>query len=106
MAPLMAGVFARRGTNALVFRGEDGLDELAPTAPSRIWEVNGASGEVTEQVMDALAELGLPACTLEDLRGADAQFNANVARAVLAGRTGPVPHAVVSTAAAAMTAGR
>ncbi|HSV40987.1 MAG TPA: anthranilate phosphoribosyltransferase, partial [Nocardioidaceae bacterium] len=28
MAPLMAGVFARRGVDAWVFRGDDGLDEL------------------------------------------------------------------------------
>lgn len=104
MAPLMAGVFARRGTNALVFRGEDGLDELAPTAPSRIWQVDGASGEITEQVVDAVADLGLPACTLDDLRGDDAEFNANVARELLAGKTGPVRDVVVLNAAAAITA--
>ena len=27
MAPLMAGVFAERGKDAAVFRGDDGLDE-------------------------------------------------------------------------------
>ena len=104
MAPLMAGVFARRGTNALVFRGEDGLDELAPTAPSRIWEVTGASGEVKEHRIDAVADLGMAPCTLEDLRGDDAEFNANVARELLAGKTGPVRDVVVLNAAAAITA--
>src|SRR5690625_2469152 len=104
MAPLMAGVFARRGTNALVFRGEDGLDELAPTAPSRIWEVTGASGEVKEHRINAVADLRMAPCTLEDLRGDDAEFNANVARELFAGKTGPVRDVVVLNAAAAITA--
>ena len=34
MAPVMAGVLARRGTSALVFRGDDGLDELSTAASS------------------------------------------------------------------------
>lgn len=104
MAPLMAGVFARRGTSALVFRGEDGLDELAPTAPSRIWRVDGATGEVLERLIDPVADLGLAPCTLEDLRGDDAEFNANVARELLAGKPGPVRDVVVLNAAAALVA--
>ena len=35
LAPLVAGVLAARGTSALVFRGEDGLDELTTTGPAR-----------------------------------------------------------------------
>ena len=34
MAPVMAGVFARRGVDAWVFRGDDGLDELTTTTTS------------------------------------------------------------------------
>ncbi|MDQ2624997.1 MAG: anthranilate phosphoribosyltransferase, partial [Actinomycetota bacterium] len=67
MAPLVAGVFAERGTDALVFRGEDGLDELSPTAPSRVWEVR--DGQVHESVVDAVADLGLAPRRLEELRG-------------------------------------
>lgn len=104
MAPLMAGVFARRGTNALVFRGEDGLDELAPTAASRIWEVRGETGEILEHTINAVSDLGIPACTLDDLRGDDAAYNANVARELLAGKSGPVRDVVVLNAAAAITA--
>ena len=44
MAPLMAGVFARRGVDAWVFRGDDGLDELTTTTTSQVWAVDG--GEV------------------------------------------------------------
>ena len=39
MAPLMAGVFARRGVDAWVFRGDDGLDELTTTTTSQVWAV-------------------------------------------------------------------
>jgi anthranilate phosphoribosyltransferase len=102
MAPLVAGVFAQRGTDALVFRGEDGLDELAPTAPSRVWEVRG--GQVTEQVVDSVADLGLAPAQVADLRGADAAHNAEVARRVLAGDRGPVRDAVLLNAAAALVA--
>ena len=37
MAPLMAGVFARRDVDAWVFRGDDGLDELTTTTTSCVW---------------------------------------------------------------------
>ncbi|NMR19353.1 anthranilate phosphoribosyltransferase [Cellulomonas fimi] len=102
MAPLVAGVFAARGTNALVFRGDDGLDELAPTAPSHVWEVR--DGIVTESVLDSVAGLGLAPATIDDLRGADAEHNAGVARRVLAGELGHVRDAVVLNAAAALVA--
>ncbi|WP_328295649.1 anthranilate phosphoribosyltransferase [Kineococcus sp. NBC_00420] len=102
IAPLVAGVLAGRRTSALVFRGEDGLDELTSTGPARIWVVSG--GQVTETVLDAVAELGLAPSTLADLRGADAAYNAGVARSLLAGARGPVRDAVVLNAAAAMVA--
>ncbi|MHA7174254.1 anthranilate phosphoribosyltransferase [Arthrobacter monumenti] len=101
MAPLMAGVFAARGNRALVFRGDDGLDEMTTTGRSRVWEVRG--GTVTEQVFDPAA-VGINRATVEDLRGADAAYNAEVVRRVLAGETGPVHDAVVLNAAAGLVA--
>lgn len=101
LAPMMAGVFAERGDRALVFRGEDGLDELTVTGTSDIWEVR--DGEIQEHVLDPL-ELGMPRATVEDLRGQDAEYNAQVARRVLAGETGPVRNAVLLNAAAALVA--
>ena len=99
MAPLMAGVFAKRGVDAWVFRGDDGLDELTTTTTSRIWAVTG--GEVTEHTLDPVA-LGLARATAEDLRGQDAAYNAEVVRRVLAGDQGPVRDAVVLNAGAAL----
>ena len=101
MAPVMAAVFAQRGASAVVMRGEDGLDEFTTTAPTRLWVVT--DGSVTETVLDS-ADLGIPRAERSDLRGADAAFNAKVARAVLAGERGPVRDAVVLNAAAGIAA--
>lgn len=102
MAPLMAGVLAARGTSALVFRSQDGLDELATTAPADVWEV--AAGEVTHHVLDAREAFDMAPASLEDLRGADAAHNAGVVRTMLAGERGPVRDAVLLNAAAALVA--
>lgn len=102
MAPLMAGVFAARGKSALVFRGDEGLDELAATAGSTVWEV--ADGTVTEHRLDPAADLGLTRIKVEDLRGQDAAYNAAVARAVFAGEDGPVRETVLLNAASGLVA--
>ena len=99
MAPIMAGVLARRGVDAWVFRGDDGLDELTTTTTSRAWLVH--DGIVTPSSIDPAA-LGLPTARPEDLRGGDVAHNADVVRRVLGGETGPVRDAVLLNAAAAL----
>jgi anthranilate phosphoribosyltransferase len=99
MAPIMAGVLARRGVDAWVFRGDDGLDELTTTTTSQAWLVH--DGIVTPATVDP-ATLGLVASRPEDLRGGDVTHNADVVRRVLAGETGPVRDAVLLNAAAAL----
>jgi anthranilate phosphoribosyltransferase len=99
MAPLMAEVFARRGDTALVFRGDDGLDELTTTTTSSAWVAAG--GGVRETQVDPRA-LGLTAATPDDLRGGDRAHNAQVVREVLAGRGAAVRDAVLLNAAAAI----
>jgi anthranilate phosphoribosyltransferase len=102
LAPVMAGVLAGRGVDALVFRGDDGLDELTTTGTSTVWVVS--DGAVTQASFDP-ASLGLAVATLEDLRGADAAHNAGVARDLLGGAgSGPVRDAVLLNAAAAIAA--
>jgi anthranilate phosphoribosyltransferase len=97
--PLFVGVYQTRGATALVFRGDDGLDELTTTGHSHIWEVS--RGAVTEHDLDP-AELGIPRAELADLVGADPEHNAGVARAVLAGEPGPVRDIVLLNAAAGL----
>ena len=101
MAAVAADVLAARGTSALVFRGDDGLDELTVTATSTVWEVVG--GTVAQTVLDPL-ELGIARADLSDLRGGDRARNAAVARAMLGGETGPVRAAVLLNSAAALVA--
>jgi len=99
MAPLMAGVLARRGVDAWVFRGDDGLDELTTTTTSQAWLVH--DGIVTPTTVDPAA-LGIPPARPEDLRGGDVTHNADVVRRTLAGEPGRVRDAVLLNAAAAL----
>ncbi len=98
-APVMAGVFAARGTDAWVFRGDDGLDELTTTTTSTVWIVQ--DGKVSREAVDA-TDLGIRPATAEDLRGGDVAFNADVVRRLVAGERGPVRDAVVLNAGAAL----
>lgn len=101
--PLIVGVFQTRGATALVFRGDDGLDELTTTGHSHIWEVS--TGSVTEHDLDPL-DLGIPRARIADLVGGDAEHNAAIARRVLAGETGPVRDIVLLNAAAGLVSYR
>ncbi|HET8614046.1 MAG TPA: anthranilate phosphoribosyltransferase [Actinomycetales bacterium] len=101
MAPLMAGVLAARGSSAVVFRGEDGLDELTTSGPSRVWLVG--AGQVQETMLDP-GDLGVPQAPVSALRGDDATYNAQVVHDLLDGAQGPVRDAVLLNAAAALVA--
>jgi anthranilate phosphoribosyltransferase len=103
MAPVLAGVLARRGIDALVFRGDDGLDELTIASTSTVW-VSRAGSDAVEQTSLDPRELGVPRAPVEALRGGDPARNAEVFRQVLAGEPGPVREAVVLNAAAAIAA--
>ncbi|MET9499760.1 anthranilate phosphoribosyltransferase [Streptomyces sp. NPDC006552] len=103
MAPVVAGVFAERGNSSLVFRGDDGLDELTITGTSRVWVVR--DGSVREEVFDP-REVGIATVGIEALRGGDPSYNAEVARRLLDGERGPVRDAVLLNSAAALVAVR
>jgi anthranilate phosphoribosyltransferase len=101
MAPVMAGVLAARGGRALVFRGDDGLDELTTATTSSVWVVR--DGDVAPDRLDPAA-LGISASAPDDLRGGSPAVNADVFRRVLAGEKGPVRDAVLLNAGAALAA--
>ncbi|MDQ1173522.1 anthranilate phosphoribosyltransferase [Microbacterium testaceum] len=101
--PLITGVFRTRGATALVFRGDDGLDELTTTGHSRVWEIS--RGDVHEHDLDP-RDLGLPVADMDDLLGGTPDHNATVVRRVLGGESGPVRDIVLLNAAAGLVSFR
>jgi anthranilate phosphoribosyltransferase len=101
MAPVLAAVLAGRGTRAVVFRGDDGLDELTTATTSSVWVVR--DGEVEPDRVDPTV-LGIAPPPDDALRGGDPAFNAAVFRRLVEGEPGPVRDAVLLNAAAALSA--
>lgn len=100
LASVMATALARLGTTrALVFHGQDGLDELTTTGPSQTWDVR--QGAVTEGTLDP-ASLGIARASLIDLRGGDVAVNVRIADAILAGTPGAPADMVALNAGAAL----
>jgi anthranilate phosphoribosyltransferase len=101
MLPVVAGVFAERGVSALVFRGDDGLDELTIATTSTVWTVG--AGAATQVVFDPQV-LGIARSPISSLRGGDVDFNARAVRDLVGGKTGPIRDAVLLNAAAGIVA--
>jgi anthranilate phosphoribosyltransferase len=102
MAERMAGVLAALGTrHALVFHGDDGLDELTITGPSTIYEIR--DGRVERSQLDPTT-LGIPTADPEELVGGAVETNRAMADAVLEGKPGATRDVVVLGAAAALYA--
>lgn len=107
IAPLMAQELAERGRFGLVFRGNDGLDELTTTTTSTIWFVSPEG--VQKQQLNP-ADFGIKTASQDSLIGGDAQHNAQVARDLFAGKTqnnlGAVRDIVILNAAGGVVAYR
>lgn len=102
LAPVMADALARLGKrHALVFWGEDGLDELTTTGPSRMWEVR--DGTVVESRFDPI-DVGIERAELAQLQGGAVADNVAIADAVLSGTPGPPADVVALNAGAALYA--
>ncbi len=102
LAPLMVRVLKDLGhERALVFYGEDGLDELTTTGGSRVFELR--DGGVREYELDP-RDLGLSRSRPEDLLGGTPPENADLLRRVLEGEHGPRRDVVLLNAAAAVLA--
>lgn len=102
LAPLMVRVLKDLGHDrALVFFGEDGIDELTTTGPSRVYELK--DGAVTEYELEP-EELGVRRSRSEDLKGGTPPENAQLLRQVLDGDKGPRRDVVLLNAAAAILA--
>jgi anthranilate phosphoribosyltransferase len=105
-APLLAEALASLASrHALVVHGSEGMDEISPTGPTRVWEVRDDA--VIEWEIDP-AGFGIEAGRLEELAGGEPAENARIITAVLDGsRRGPARDALRLNAAAALyVAGR
>jgi len=104
-APLMAQELSARGRTALVFRADDGMDELSTTSENSIWEVS--AGEIREHRI-AASDLGLESASIEQLLGGDARHNAEVASNLFSGsrfeNSEPIRDMVALNAAAGLVA--
>jgi anthranilate phosphoribosyltransferase len=100
----IAEVLARLGArHAYVVHGAGGIDELSPVGPNLVCEV--VEGSVQERELDPEAELGIPRCSVEELRGGTPEENAAAIRSVLTGGNGGRRNAILLNAAGAIAAG-
>jgi anthranilate phosphoribosyltransferase len=103
LVPVIADVLARLGARrAFVVHGAGGIDELSPAGPNLVCEV--VDGDVRSREIDP-AELGIPRCDPEELRGGSAEENAKAIRDVFAGADGGRRSAILLNAAGAIAAG-
>ncbi len=84
-------------SHALVVYGTDGLDEISPSAETRVWEVR--RGDVVASTITP-DQVGLERAPREQIVGGDAATNARIAREVLGGAKGGARTAVLLNAAA------
>ncbi len=87
--------------HALVVHGQDGLDELTLSGPSRVHELKDGRIESYEITPE---QFGLSRALHDALRGADKEANAAITRSVLDGEQGPRREVVLLNAAAALVA--
>ena len=100
----IADVLARLGARrAYVVHGEGGIDELSPVGQNLVAEV--VDGEVLERRLDPESELGIPRCSVDELRGGSPAENAEAIREVFAGAGDGRRDAILLNAAGAIAAG-
>jgi anthranilate phosphoribosyltransferase len=96
---LMGEALSRLGcARALVVYGEDGVDEVSLSAPTRVCEV--AEGRLREYTITP-ESLGLPERSRSEVRGGDPQQNATLLRTVLGGKQDGAPADMVAANAGA-----
>ena len=89
--------------HALVVHGLAGVDEIATSGKSRLWEVKEQGVLPPDEVSPRY--FGFKEASLEQLRGGTARDNAQILKRILSGEHGPERNAVVMNAAAALLVG-
>lgn len=100
LRPVVADALGRLGVRrAWVVRSTDGLDEVSPSAPTRVSVLD--HGTISERVVSP-EDFGLAPIPLRALAGGEAAENAATLEAILRGEPHPAAPAVVINAAAAL----
>ena len=93
---VMAETLMRLGAKHVVVVNTDGVDEFTNTGTAYVVELK--DGRISQWEFDPRT-IGIPRCTVEDLRGGDPKFNAEKLIAILSGKLpGPMEDAVVLNA--------
>jgi anthranilate phosphoribosyltransferase len=99
LAQVLVSLGVKRG---MVVFGEDKLDEISLSSPTKICEIKDGwfkSFEITPE------DFGFERCTKEDLKGGAPEENAKITRAILNGEKGHKRNAVLLNAGAALCIG-
>jgi anthranilate phosphoribosyltransferase len=100
LRPIMAAALGSLGSKAVwVVRGEDGLDEISPFAPTR---VSALAGGKIEELLVTPEDFGLPRSAPHAVDGGDANHNAGILSEVLSGSPHPARNAILLNAAASL----
>lgn len=103
LTEVLANVLNELGSRrAFVVHGLDGLDELSPSAESRVSEVKG--GHVRTYTLSP-EDFGVRRARLSDLQGGNAAENAQIIKRILEGEEGPKRDVVLMNASLAIVAG-
>ncbi|HVP46322.1 MAG TPA: anthranilate phosphoribosyltransferase [Bryobacteraceae bacterium] len=101
-AELMAGALAQLGLErGFVVHGSDGLDEITTTGLTLAYEIGGGRVEGRELSPE---DFGVERAGASELKGADPETNAVIARAIFQGAVGPQRDIVLVNASAALVA--
>lgn len=104
LSELMANALMSLGMQKALVVHSMGLDELTPMGPADV--VEATQGErVKHYTLDPL-QLGIPRCSVEDLKGGDAKLNAAILSDVFGGARGAVADALNLNAGYALAACR
>lgn len=99
LAQVLVNLGIKRG---MVVYGEDKLDEISLSAPTKICEIRDGWFRTTTITPE---EFGFERCSKEDLRGGDPAENAKITLDILSGKKGHMRNAVLMNAGAALYIG-
>lgn len=103
LAEMLARVLLNLGSKkAWAVHGDDGLDEITITGPTKVAELSDGTVRVFTITPE---EFGLKRASIEDIRGGDAKKNAQIIRDLLSGAHGPKRDIVLLNSGAGLFVG-